>query len=87
MLSALSGKAIMKVSLLADMIQEWRPDFSSLFGMRERVRVPNHDERVSSSGKQHIQALGRVHEPNVVVAVAATQAHDDDITFFSLVII
>lgn len=72
---------------LLQKIKKWLPGTCASLAGKKRFRVANKYERVSSPRQENVEPLRSNHETYVSVAVAASQAGDDDIAFFALEVV
>jgi hypothetical protein len=87
MLFALDRKAVMYAVGLLQEVKERLPCTCSLFAGQERLGVANDDQCVPSSGQEHIEPLRSSHETYVSVAVATSQAGNDNVGLVTLKVI
>lgn len=73
--------------LASEKLQEFTPHGITLSRICESVRVSNHDQRITCPRKQYIETLRRRHKADVVVRIASAQRSDDNIAFFTLVVV
>lgn len=83
----LDGQSFINMSLRPKHLEELSPQFSAFPRFSECLRIPDHDQSISGSREQNIETFRRVHEPDVVVRVAAGKTYDYYFTFLSLVVV
>ena len=87
MLFAFDRKAVMYAVGLLQEVEEWFPGACSFLAGQECFGIANDDERVLSSGQKHIESLRSSHETYISVAVATSQASNDNVGLVTLEVI
>ena len=67
--------------------EQYIPRFVALASLHESVRVSDHNQCISRPRKEDSKTFRSRHEPDVVVRITPGERDDDDITFFSLVVV
>ena len=63
------------------------PEVLALARVTERVYIANHDERITRTRQEHIQALRGKHKADVAGRIASNQGGNDDVALFALIVI
>lgn len=85
MLFALHRKAVIYAVGLLEQVKEWLPCTCSLLAGQERLGVAYDNQRFASSGQKHVEPLWGCHKTYVSIAVATSQASNDNVGLFSLI--
>jgi hypothetical protein len=87
MLFTLDWKSVVYVVALLEKTEEWSPSASAFTAGKESFRVSHDHNGVAGTRQQDVETLWGYHKANITFAVAATQASDDNIALFALVIV
>jgi predicted metallopeptidase len=77
----------MNVITLLEQFKELYPDLFALACLHEILRIPYQYEGIARARKQHVQPLGRRHESDIMVRVAASESSDNDLALVALVVV
>ena len=87
MLLAFDRETSVDMAFAFKRFEQYIPRFVALASLHESVRIANHDHCVPRTREENCQTLRRGHEPDIVIRVAPRERNDDDIAFFSLVVV
>lgn len=82
-----SRQAVVQPMVLVQVVDKLRPSFFSTSAFHERFRISYHNQCLASPGQQYIKSLWCGHESNITLFVTASKRCNNNITFFTLVVV
>ena len=68
-------------------IEETGPPLPTFSCVPERVHVANQNQAIATFGQKDIQPFRRKHEAYFRLQIAPSQGYNNDVTFFTLIIV
>lgn len=80
-------QTLVEMAFFSQATEQLAPSVTAFTSVHERLSVADHDEGIPCSRKHHSHAFRRGHKSYIVRRVAPGEREDDNIAFFSLVVI
>ena len=75
------------MALFLQLVKKERPQFSPLPRIHKRFHIPYHDQGIARPREHTVNTFWSGHETDIMIWVASREADDDNVAFFSLVVV